>query len=203
MADRDPPGPTGFLTLANALTVARLALLPLVIAGIARGQGRLAAAVMAVIVVTDLLDGRIARRLGQASSFGGTLDSTIDFVLIYSLFIAFYAAKRLSDIQFAILYLAMVSTFLLQIISLANPEAASVVRSRSGKVTGALQYLYLLLLVAKEALPGVQALIIADTLLFIPLAAAIVVSTVSAAFGIRRLLGAAGAAAGSEEQIGR
>jgi phosphatidylglycerophosphate synthase len=39
-----------------------------------------------VIVGTDLVDGRLARALGQQRPFGAMLDSTIDWVVILALY---------------------------------------------------------------------------------------------------------------------
>jgi phosphatidylglycerophosphate synthase len=175
------------LTIGNALTGARLILLPLVIVGIATHRGHLAVVAMAAIVVTDLLDGRIARRLGQASEFGKTLDSTIDFVLIYSLFIAFYAAGRLATFQFAILYLAMLTILLLQLVVAGTGRGAALGRTALGKLTGALEYGYLLFLVAMEVLPRRPGLTAAGIAFFVVLALAIVLNSIECLVKLRRL----------------
>lgn len=177
-----------FFTVGNGLTAARLILLPVIVAGIALNEGWLAVGGMAAALVTDLLDGRVSRRMGQASQFGGTLDSTIDFVLIYSLFIAFYAAGRLHTYQFAVLYLAMLTNLLLQVCSMGSGKTDGVVRSTTGKLTGALQYTYLLFLVAREVLPPTDPVVLADRILFGVLAAAIALSTVRCIVRLRALL---------------
>ena len=116
----EPRGPQIF-TVANGFTYARLVLLPFVIAGITTHHGWLTLIGMVVVWITDLVDGRLARRMGQGGSpFGKTLDSTIDFILIYGLFIAFYAAGRISTWQFAFLYLAMLAILSLQMTSAAR-----------------------------------------------------------------------------------
>lgn len=175
-----PPsnGPTKFVTIGNGLTAMRLVLLPVIVAGITLHMGWLAVAGMAAALLTDLLDGRVSRRLGQASAFGATLDSTIDFVLIYSLFIAFYASGRLATYQFVILYVSMLSNLLLQLGSMGSGNAEGVVRTVTGKIAGALQYTYLLFLVTCEVLPQSHILHIANLVIFCLLAAAIALSTV-------------------------
>jgi cardiolipin synthase len=169
-----------FLTIGNALTASRLLLLPIIIVAIVLGKGPIAVAGMALVVITDLLDGRISRRLGQASTFGGTLDSTVDFVLIYSLFITFYAAGRLLVWEFVVIYIAMLSTFLMQIGSMASGSSEGTVKSKSGKLTGALQYFFLLFLVASEVLPKTEPVRIVHWVIFGVLAASIVLSSVRA-----------------------
>ncbi len=142
------------LTAANVLTFSRLLLLPVVIFGIVTGRGAVAAVAMLILWITDLLDGRLARRLGQASPFGKALDSTVDFVLIYSLFITLYAAGRLVTYQFAVLYLGMLTTLCLQFALSAAGRGGEVAGGPLAKLTGALEYAYLLFLVALEVLPS-------------------------------------------------
>jgi CDP-diacylglycerol---glycerol-3-phosphate 3-phosphatidyltransferase len=78
------PAP-GLVNLANALTVFRLALVPVVVACLlAGGPGwRVAAfAAFALASVTDLLDGRIARSRGLITDFGKIADPIADKALI-------------------------------------------------------------------------------------------------------------------------
>lgn len=175
------------VTAANLLTFSRLIILPIVIVGIATRHGYEAVVAMGVILFTDLLDGRIARRLGQATSFGKSFDSTVDFVLIYALFIAFYAAGRLSTWQFGFLYLAMLTIFLLQFALIAAGKGEEVASTALGKITGALQYGYLLFLVALEVLPGSSAISAANSVFFVVLACAIVLNSIQCVARIRSM----------------
>lgn len=135
------------IMVANAFTYARLVLLPFAVAGIATRHGWLTFLAMLLIWLTDLIDGKIARRQGRPGPFGKTLDSTVDFVMIYSLFIAYYAVGRLGTHQFAVLYLAMLSILTLQLYLGAQGAGGPIVPTNLGKLTGALQYIYLLYLV--------------------------------------------------------
>jgi cardiolipin synthase len=166
------------LTAANALTFMRLVLLPIIIVGIATSQGWVTVIAMVIVLLTDLLDGRIARRLRQSTSFGRTLDSTVDFVLIYSLFIAFYAAGRLATYQFTILYVAMLTILSLQLLTQSR-RVAETAAPAAGKLVGALQYVFLLFLTAKEVMPETPGLGPLHLGLFWALAAAIVLNSVS------------------------
>lgn len=163
------------LTVANALTFARLILLPVIIFGIVTSHGWVTVVAMAAVLLTDLLDGRIARRLRQATQFGQALDSTVDFVLIYSLFIAFYAAGRLATYQFAILYLAMLTILSLQLLTQGGGTMAS---PATGKLVGALEYVFLLFLTVREVLPEAPLLASLGLGLFLVLAAAIALNTI-------------------------
>jgi len=180
--------PVKFVTIGNGLTAARLVLLPVIVAGITLHNGWLAVAGMGAALITDLLDGRVSRRLGQASKFGATLDSTIDFVLIYSLFIALYAAGRLATYQFVILYVSMLSNLMLQLGSMASGNADGVVRTVTGKIAGALQYTYLLFLIAREVIPPSSAVEIANVVIFALLTVAIALSTVRFAIRLKDIL---------------
>jgi len=185
MQESKGDGPVA-LTAANALTLSRLVLLPVVIAGVATGQGALAAGAMAVVVLTDLADGRVARRLGQASPAGSTLDSTVDFALIYALFITFYAAGRISTVQFSVLYLAMLTILVVQLLLGGTMGGEVLARTRLGKPTGALQYLYLLLLVAGEVARESRLLARVSGVVFVVVAVAIVLNTIECVARLRR-----------------
>jgi len=71
--------------MANALTATRL-LLVLPFAYLRTKDDRdaaiLAAAMIVVAIVTDLVDGPVARRRGTVSRLGGTLDHTSDFLFV-------------------------------------------------------------------------------------------------------------------------
>jgi phosphatidylglycerophosphate synthase len=69
-------------TLANALTLARLALAPGLVAAILADLAGVAAAIFALAVATDLLDGRVARRRAEASALGGALDHAVDAAFV-------------------------------------------------------------------------------------------------------------------------
>jgi cardiolipin synthase len=185
--DAGERSPFRFVSVGNILTGSRLILLPVIIIGIGTRLGWLVVAAMAATVVTDLLDGRISRRLGEASEFGRNLDSTIDFVLIYSLFIAFYAAGRLAIYQFAIIYLAMLLNLLLQLGTMGSDQTQGVLRTRSGKLMGALQYAYLLFLVAREVLPDTHTVSRIDLIFFIVLAAVIFINGAGCLIRLRKL----------------
>jgi phosphatidylglycerophosphate synthase len=73
--------------MANALTAVRLLLvIPIgILTAIDSGRTPLLAAIVIVIaIVTDLLDGRVARWSGTASSFGGLFDHTTDCLFVVS-----------------------------------------------------------------------------------------------------------------------
>lgn len=71
-------------TRANALTALRLALAPAIAWAIAEQSHGTALAAFALAVASDLADGRVARRYGEASPLGGFLDHATDALFVAS-----------------------------------------------------------------------------------------------------------------------
>jgi cardiolipin synthase len=74
----------GNLTLPNALTVARLVIVPFVVASLAEGAYMRALWLFAAAAVTDFLDGNLARLLNQRSVLGAWLDPIADKAMLLS-----------------------------------------------------------------------------------------------------------------------
>jgi len=72
------PSPRRWRTRANALTVLRLAAAPGCALAVACSLHGTALALFALAVATDLADGRVARRYGEVSAFGGAFDHATD-----------------------------------------------------------------------------------------------------------------------------
>jgi cardiolipin synthase len=72
----------GDLTLANVFTLARFVLVPFFAVAWYGGNGRRALWLFAIAVVTDLLDGLLARLMNQPSRLGALLDPIADKLLI-------------------------------------------------------------------------------------------------------------------------
>jgi len=71
------------LTVPNAITLVRLACIPLFLWMLFGQRWQTAAAVLlAVLGATDWVDGFVARRYGQVSTFGKVLDPTADRLLV-------------------------------------------------------------------------------------------------------------------------
>jgi cardiolipin synthase len=75
------------LTLANQLTIARIALFPVFVLLVIYGHAGWALAVFATAGITDGLDGLIARRTGSRTSLGAWLDPMADKLLLVSTFV--------------------------------------------------------------------------------------------------------------------
>jgi cardiolipin synthase len=79
---RQKATPSPLLTWANGLTASRLVAAPLLALAILREAPGWALFVFVAAVLTDLLDGWVARRLGEASSLGGVLDHATDAAFV-------------------------------------------------------------------------------------------------------------------------
>jgi len=69
-------------TRANALTGVRLALAPVLVWALCEQRAGIALAAFVLAVGTDLADGRVARRFGEASPLGGFLDHATDALFV-------------------------------------------------------------------------------------------------------------------------
>jgi CDP-diacylglycerol--glycerol-3-phosphate 3-phosphatidyltransferase len=84
----DPPSPASAWNIANALTVFRLALVPVFVVALFAHGGHdeltrvLAWAIFAVASVTDRIDGDIARKRGLVTEFGKLADPIADKALV-------------------------------------------------------------------------------------------------------------------------
>jgi phosphatidylglycerophosphate synthase len=67
-------------TAPNLVTLSRLIFVPLLLALAYVGAASAFLALLCISLATDIVDGKLARRLGQASEFGARLDSWADFV---------------------------------------------------------------------------------------------------------------------------
>ncbi|MGH9183231.1 MAG: CDP-alcohol phosphatidyltransferase family protein [Acidimicrobiales bacterium] len=76
-------GEDRILTVPNAVTLGRLACVPLFLwLLLGRGDRGAAAVLLAALGVTDWVDGYLARRLGQVSNLGKALDPVADRILL-------------------------------------------------------------------------------------------------------------------------
>jgi cardiolipin synthase len=79
---------TPVLTIANQLTILRMALTPLLVVLVISGELKWALAVFVLAGVTDLLDGLIARLAHQRTKLGAMLDPVADKLLLAATFVS-------------------------------------------------------------------------------------------------------------------
>ena len=75
------------MTIPNYITLARLIMVPIVIATIGQGAWLLAFVLFAAAGVSDAADGLIARRYGLRSELGAYLDPLADKALLVSIYV--------------------------------------------------------------------------------------------------------------------
>jgi cardiolipin synthase len=75
------------LTIANQLTILRMALVPFLVLALVWGRYGLALVLFLVAGLTDLLDGLIARYGRQATALGATLDPVADKLMLGAAFV--------------------------------------------------------------------------------------------------------------------
>jgi len=109
-----PPGrPVRLHWLPNALTLLRLAALPVLLVVLLRAPGPTSgwgAAIFGVVAGTDLLDGYLARRLGAETRFGRIADPLADRLLVGVALVGVIALGEINWIAPAILIVRDVLT---------------------------------------------------------------------------------------------
>lgn len=86
------------MTLANRVTLLRLALIPVCIAFLLTTLYGLAAAVFLLLSFSDYLDGYIARKYNQVSELGKQLDPLADKILVMSVLIGLTALGKANPV---------------------------------------------------------------------------------------------------------
>ncbi len=136
-------------TYADALTGARLVMLPYLIYALAVKNGGLAAVTLLAIIGTDLIDGTVARKTGQAREFGMTLDSTIDFLIIYSVFTTFFAVGILPWWKWIVIFICGAVMGVTEGLSVLRADDVKLGKALVGKKVGQVQVIYLFFLLGR------------------------------------------------------
>lgn len=141
------------LNLPNKLTLVRIALVPVYLVLLCRGWDWPALIVFAAASLTDMLDGRIARKHGLVTNFGKFMDPIADKLLTHTAFIMLTAMGRLNVVA-CIIFVAR--EFVVSGLRLVAVEQGHVIAAgMSGKIKTVLQMaLAMLLTVMETGLPG-------------------------------------------------
>lgn len=144
--------------LPNALTMARVALIPVVLWYVASGTPRdsfIAAWLYGASAVTDLLDGYLARKWNLISVFGKFMDPLADKLLVMATLIYLTRMGRIAPWIVVVLLGREISITALR--SIASSEGVVIAAGESGKWKTALQMVGILCLVLHfphRVLPG-------------------------------------------------
>lgn len=145
------------LTIPNLLSVFRLALIPVIVwLYCAKGENKLAVAVIVLSGLTDVADGFIARRFNMVSDFGKILDPVADKLTQAAIVICLI--RRYSLMKLLVLVL-IVKEILMAALGYVTIKRKDSVNSSQwhGKLTTVLIYLVAILLFFFPNIPGIAA----------------------------------------------
>ncbi|MEM7208349.1 MAG: CDP-diacylglycerol--glycerol-3-phosphate 3-phosphatidyltransferase [Pseudomonadota bacterium] len=149
------------MTLPTALTLLRIALLPIVFVAFyipADWARPLCAIIFAVAGFTDWLDGYLARRLGQSSAFGAFLDPVADKLMVaVSLLMLVSADPELWLVLSASIIISreiVISALREWMAEMGQRQLVAV--SNIGKIKTVLQMLAIFMMLYKETLFGID-----------------------------------------------
>ncbi len=167
------------LNVPNLLTLLRILLIPFffVVYVIDAGWSNQVATVIFVIAaITDWLDGYMARRLNQYTTFGAFLDPVADKLIVATALVLLATDEKVLEMVISVpLFAAAVAIIIgREIVISALREwmaelgkRASVAVSYIGKVKTTLQLIAISLLIYQESLFGLPIFVLGELLLFI------------------------------------
>lgn len=154
----------GLVNVANMLTVLRLALVPLFVACLLAGGTvwrLIAFALFWAASLTDMLDGKLARRRGLVTDFGKLADPIADKVLIGA---ALVSLSVLGHLPWWITGLIVLREVGVTVMRLAVVRRAVIAASRGGKVKTLLQVVAISLYVLPGPFGVIRILVMAAAL---------------------------------------
>lgn len=92
------------LTLANKITILRMALIPVIVIGLLEGLSLWVYALLAFSMFTDLLDGIVARRRGERTRLGAFLDPMADKLLLTAVYLTLTFLKSIDMWVFVVIF---------------------------------------------------------------------------------------------------
>lgn len=136
------------MNIPNALTLLRVALIPVFIAFLMTGHYYTAAAIFAAASATDALDGFLARRLNLITNFGKLMDPLADKLLVVS---ALVCLTALGDVAAWMVIVILAREFAITgLRSLAAAEGVVLAADWSGKFKTIAQMVAIILLLLKN-----------------------------------------------------
>ena len=146
------PGEPGLVNVANVLTMVRVLLIPVFVACLlAGGTGWRLAALVAFCVasLTDMLDGRLARRRGLVTDFGKIADPVADKALTGA---ALICLSALGELPWWVTGVIMFREIGVTVLRFAVIRRGVIAASRGGKLKTLLQIIAICLYVLPSSL---------------------------------------------------
>ncbi len=174
----------GGANLANGVTVARILLVPVVLAALLLDSGGggwrwVAAALFALAAATDRLDGYLARRLDQVTDWGKLMDPIADKLLIGG---ALVVLSWLGDVPWWVTVVVLARELGITAMRMAVLRYVVIPASAGGKLKTVLQSVGIgLFVLPLDQLPGAVRVVA-----WVVLGAAVVVTVVTGADYLRR-----------------
>jgi CDP-diacylglycerol--glycerol-3-phosphate 3-phosphatidyltransferase len=147
------------LSLPNAITLARIALVPVFLFYMSIDWRVAALVVFSVAAATDFIDGYLARRMGQVSNFGKIMDPLADKLLVLAALVAFVADGK---IAVWVVVTVLSREFLISALRIVAAKEGTVLGADvSGKIKTVVQITCIITVLAFDAgvrvLPSLQA----------------------------------------------
>ena len=142
------------LNLANAITIARILLIPvflvLLLSGLPEPYGDIAAAAVFILAAaTDKLDGYVARRSKQITTLGQFLDPLADKLLIAAALIALVSQDRVAAWVAMVIIGREIAVSVLRIVGVS--QGVSIPADKYGKLKTVLQIVYVVYVLVPTA----------------------------------------------------
>lgn len=156
-----------WLNLANLITLARLALVPLIIGDIIRGEHLRALELFFVAAVSDALDGALARGRSGVTPFGAYLDPIADKCLMSGVYLAFWASGLVPGWFVGIVFGRDIFILLGALAAVALTNVRKFPPSRWGKLSTFVQIVTAICWMTRNVWPGAVLDAIASAMLYI------------------------------------
>ena len=138
------------MNLPNKLTVARIIAVPVFIILYMLGQYIPALVVFVAASLTDLFDGKIARKYGLVTNFGKIMDPLADKILVYAAFCLMVADGNIAAWMFIIV---LAREFLLAgVRTVAASDGIVIAADMSGKIKTTLQMIAVIMIILVNGL---------------------------------------------------
>ena len=137
------------MTIPNALTLFRIALIPvfwILETGGTRGGSWAALLVFIIASLTDLVDGKLARKTGQVTTFGKIMDPLADKLLVVAALLIFLSAGRTSPAAVMLIIGRELAVTSLRVVAISSGKLMPAAVSGKWKTTFQMIYIILMLL---------------------------------------------------------